>query len=187
MATPSLDICQFLNEDFGIDLEPEVYPPALPQSSPSRTYLGGHGGPLAGSTPRGSCAPGERPDRTPNLWDPRLTIDIATGLDALPDILTRYDLTHEAFERLSDTPAFRKELAMAMREVRENGLAFPKKCATQAELYLERLDQLVYDAATPASTILSIVTWMAKMAGLEPKESKSENQNNTQINVSISF
>jgi len=123
-----------------------------------------------------------------NKWDPRFIMDLALGLDELDTILTRYGLTEQEFDTLSKVPAFRRELALTIRDARENGVTFAGKARTQAEGYLEVLDALVYDAGTPASTRLEAIRSTVKWAKLEPKDDKNDgNQNNSQINISINF
>jgi hypothetical protein len=123
-----------------------------------------------------------------NIWDPRLILDLAIGVDGLEEILPRYDLTEEEFTILSDIPAFRRELAMAMRDAREYGLPFTKKAKVQAESYLEVLDHLVYSDLTPANVRLEAIRSTVRWAGLEPKETAGtgDGEKNV-INVQINF
>ena len=121
-------------------------------------------------------------------WDPRLVLDLAIAVDDLSVILARYDLTEAEFNLLSDTPVFRRELALAMRDARENGVGFQVKAKIQAESYLSVLDALVYDNNTPASVRLECIRSAVQWGALLPKEAKADStQNATQINVNISF
>ena len=125
---------------------------------------------------------------TVNRWDPRLILDLALGVEDLDTVLPRYNLTFDDYETLAHSPIFRRELALTIRDVRENGLPFKAKARVQAEAYLEVLDELVYNDGTPASTRLEAIKSTVAWGGLIPKESKEDNQTNaTQINVSISF
>lgn len=124
----------------------------------------------------------------PNLWDPRLVLDLAVGVDGLEEILTRYGLTTYEFELLSKTQAFRRELALTIRDVRENGVPFASKARVQAEAYLEVLDRMVHDDTTPASVRLEAIRSTVLWGKLLPKEDKAQDTTNaTQINVNISF
>lgn len=120
-------------------------------------------------------------------WDPRLILDLAFGIDDLQDILLRYGLTQEAFNALSDNKIFRRELALTMRELREDGLTFARKARFQAEAYLEVIDTIVYDDAVAPSVKLEAIKSTVQWGGLIQKEQKSESANATQINVNISF
>ena len=121
-------------------------------------------------------------------WDPRLVLDLAIAVDDLSVILARYDLSEAEFNLLSDTPVFRRELALAMRDARENGVGFQVKAKIQAESYLSVLDSLVYDSNTPASVRLECIRSAVQWGALLPKEAKADStQNATQINVNISF
>jgi len=123
-----------------------------------------------------------------NRWDPRLILDLALGVEDLDTVLPRYNLTPDDYETLAHSPIFRRELALTIRDVRENGLPFKAKARVQAEAYLEVLDELVYSDGTPASTRLEAIKSTVAWGGLIPKESKEDSQTNaTQINVSINF
>lgn len=123
-----------------------------------------------------------------NKWDPRLILDLAIGVDGLNEILPRYGLSEREFNILSETSSFRRELALTMREVRENGIPFYSKAKVQAESYLEIIDDLVYNPETPASVRLEAIRSTVKWGKLEPtKEVKDDALNATQINVNINF
>ncbi len=125
---------------------------------------------------------------TTNSWDPRLILDLAIGIDGLEEILLRYSLTEEEFNILSETQPFRRELALTMRDVRENGVSFSQKAKIQAESYLEILDDLVFDNATPSTTRLEAIRSTVKWGRLEPpKETQDDAVNATNINVQINF
>jgi len=129
----------------------------------------------------------QTPTGSTNQWDPRFLLDLAVGVDALPDILDRYGFTEESFDTLSRSAIFRKELAETIRDVRENGISFTQKARIQAESYLEVIDQLVYDFNTPASTRLESIRSMVKWARLEAQAGEQDGVNATQININISF
>lgn len=127
------------------------------------------------------------PTGSTNQWDPRFLLDLAVGVDALPEILDRYGLDELEFDTLSRSPIFRKELAQTIRDVRENGVSFTQKARIQAESYLEVIDQLVYDYNTPASTRLESIRSMVKWGKLEAVAGEKDGVNATQININISF
>lgn len=130
-----------------------------------------------------------QPTVNPNRWDPRLVLDLAVGIDGLPEILDRYDLTQHEYELLSKTQAFRRELALTIRDVRENGVPFASKARVQAEAYLEVLDRMVHDDSTPSSVRLECIRSTVAWGRLEPTkdDKKGGDQNAQQINVNISF
>jgi len=131
--------------------------------------------------------PAEHPPNV-NPWDPRLILDLALAIEDTTPILERYSLSEDDYSSLMRTPSFRRDLALTMREVRENGLSFKHKARVQAESYLEVLDQLVYSPATPASTRLDGIKQAVTWGDLSPKEGKGGDvQNAQQINISINF
>jgi len=125
--------------------------------------------------------------KSTNIYDPRMILDLAIAVDDITVILPRYGLTEAEFNLLSETPVFRRELAMAMREARENGLPFANKAKYQAESYLEVLDELVYSAETPASVRLEAIRSTVKWARLEVEKGAESGSNAPQINVQINF
>ena len=125
--------------------------------------------------------------KSTNQWDPRMILDLAIAVDDITVILPRYGLTEAEFNILSETPVFRRELAMAMREARENGLPFANKAKYQAESYLEVLDELVYSAETPASVRLEAIRSTVKWARLEQPTGAEAQGNAPQISVQINF
>jgi hypothetical protein len=108
-------------------------------------------------------------------------------VDALPEILARYEMADPDFYRLSELPLFRRELALAIREVRAEGVSFAAKAKVQAEEYLVVLDGMVHDRETPASTRLEAIKSAVKWGRLEPKEDKVDTTNATQVVVNISL
>jgi len=124
-----------------------------------------------------------------NAWDPRMVLDLAIGVDGLEEILDRYGLSMEAFELLSNVPTFRRDLAMTMRDVRENGVPFAAKAKVLAESYLTDIDEMIQDEKTPASTRLNAIQSVVRWGRLEPTKDASgeSNTNANQINISINF
>jgi hypothetical protein len=174
------DPTDLLNEDFAFDgLEVGVCPPDTAVDLPAC------GSPVPHFFSEAPVA--VRPSSKTSPWDPRLVVDLALEIDAIPTILERYGLTEDAFNTLSEVPAFRRELALTMREVREDGLSFASKARVQAETYLEELDRMVYAPDTPAGVrldcIKSVVTW----GRLLPQEAKQDTTNATQVVVNINI
>ena len=160
------DLADLLDSDFG-DMTPDLPAPIIP-SNATRLNL---------TSPA-----------TPNRWDPRLILDLALGVEDLDTVLPRYNLTFDDYEALAHSPIFRRELALTIRDVRENGLPFKAKARVQAEAYLEVLDELVYSDGTPASTRLEAIKSTVAWGGLIPKESKEETgATGSTINVQINF
>lgn len=123
-----------------------------------------------------------------NAWDPRMILDLAIGVDGLGEILERYDITPDAYEILSKVPTFRRELAMTMRDVRENGVPFAAKAKVLAESYLTDIDEMIQDDKTPASTRLNAIQSVVRWGKLEPTKETNDASNQGQaINIQINF
>jgi hypothetical protein len=171
-----MDTATLLNEDFFTDLE---FDENQEEESSELSLVPTKGKP--------QWLPAEHVPNV-NPWDPRLVLDLALAIEDTEPILERYDLQQEDYDALMRTPSFRRDLALTMREVRENGLSFRHKARVQAESYLEVLDQLVYSPATPASTRLDGIKQAVTWGDLSPKEGKGGDvQNAQQINISINF
>lgn len=133
--------------------------------------------------------PGLIPDRRdPNPWDPRMIVDLALNIEPLASILECYGVDMATYDHLCTVPAFRRDLAVTMRELRENGLSYAKKAAVQAESYLLDVDEMIQDKAVAAATRLSAIQWVTKMGRLEPKEDKTDHgAAATTVNLQINF
>lgn len=126
--------------------------------------------------------------QTTNPWDPRLLLDLAIAVEPLAHILPRYGLDEQAYASLLDNALFRKELAMMMRDVQENGATFKAKSRIQAEGYLPVIDELIYNAETPSSIRLQAIQSVVKWGDLEPRPSAQANEGPpSTINVQINF
>lgn len=127
------------------------------------------------------------PERTTYKWDPRLIADLALGLDSTQEVLDRYELSHEQYDKLSQNPSFRHELALMIKELNENGTTFHSTARVQAMSYLEIVDEIVNNTLTPAATRLSAIKDTVRWGKLEPKEDKSAGDNGNTINLQINF
>lgn len=170
-----------LNEDFiaGIFSSPtdgEVMPPDQERSVELAGLPEIHTSHLPSHLIRGAA----------NRWDPRLILDLALAIEPLEEILPRYELSIDEFDLLAKTPVFRKELALMIREVREEGLSFSRKAQFQAESYLEVLDSMVYSELTPANIRLEAIRSTVKWGNLE-KSDKEDGIAGGTINVQINF
>lgn len=184
-----------LNTDFLIDFEvgdslssEDASPHSL--AVPQFLYEGLSAGCLSSTSKQVSVGsdehlPTSRP--SPNPWPPKLVIDLALGLDHLDDILAAHGLTRPQYDRLTEIPTFRRELASTMRDLRENGVPFARKAAIQAESYLVNLDEMVHDLDVPASTRLEAIKSVVKWGKLEPKEDKGQDSGGNTINLQINF
>ena len=123
-----------------------------------------------------------------NPWDPRMILDLAIGVDGLVEILDRYGLTQQEYELLTSSRTFRRDLAMTMRDVRENGVPFVKKSSVLAESYLDEIHEMVTNQATPASVKLSAIQSVVKWGRLEPQNEKNDGPGTGHaINIQINF
>jgi hypothetical protein len=96
-------------------------------------------------------------------------------------------MSEERYRSLLENPHFRKEIAVMMRELAENGQSFRIKARLQAEAYLDVVDDIVNDLSVGASVRLDAINKMVQWGDLVPKEKKGEGDSAPQINVQINF
>jgi hypothetical protein len=126
--------------------------------------------------------------RITRAWPAALTIDMALALDPVEDVLERYGLTTTQWDMLQDNPAFRLDLARTRKELAESGLSFKRKAATQAEMYLMDMDNLMTDPDVAPGTKVDIFKTCAKLGELEPKKDRPDGEGNAPtVNVQINF
>ena len=129
------------------------------------------------------------PERKPlTPWPPSLPVEIALGADSMDNILLRNGVTEEEDVGGTLTPAFRRALAEAAKDIRENGLTFRGLCRGIAEDFLPELDQKLHDKLIPFAQKLDALKSVVKWAGLEPKEEKAvASANSNLVNIQINL
>lgn len=176
-----MDTLELLNDDFFNDLQFDSLPDPLEpiDNLPAKTKK---------TKPPKEWRPSADHINSVSPWDPRLILDLAIAVEDTEAILARYDLSEYDYNNLLKTTSFRRDLAMTMREVRENGLSFRHKARVQAESYLEVLDSLVYSDSTPSGVRLDGIKQAVAWGDLVPKETKGDGgQSQNPINIQINF
>lgn len=119
-------------------------------------------------------------------WAPAMILEIALGYEPTLDIITRFNVSPEEYLQLEQHPQFQKALGAARQDIINNGLTFKRKAMTQAESYLEVIDEIITDPLVLASTRTGAIKDVVRWAGLEPKEDKGSGQQQTQqFNIQI--
>jgi hypothetical protein len=129
----------------------------------------------------------DRGINTPARWDAKLVFDLALEIDDLPTILERYGLEEADITRLLRVPAFRRELAGMVRDIRENGVSFTSKARLQAEDYLQIVDEMVYAPDTPASVKTDLIKTTAKWAGFGQEKGDLNNNGSGKGSIEINI
>lgn len=120
-------------------------------------------------------------------WSSKLLFDLALGIDDLETILTRHALPVAAYSALCENPHFRRDLVVLTKELQESGVSFKRKAALQAEMYLEDMDNLMREAATPPSVKKDIFIHMAKLGELEPEKKTEGSSVGAAFNIQINL
>jgi hypothetical protein len=103
-------------------------------------------------------------------FDPRLTFELALGLDDSGAIFARYGYDHEAAIKLIKQPVFQHVLKAYVDDVKENGLTYKNKAKLQAEVLLVDAFEIARDPEAPAAVRADLIKWHAKVADYEPKQ-----------------
>ena len=102
-------------------------------------------------------------------WPAQLPIALALQVEDIPAILDRFGITPDRFELLKPLPAFRKAVAEAQRDVREQGHTFKVKCKAIAEDFLDSLYLELQNPQVGLTTKVDVFKYLTKMGGLEPQ------------------
>ena len=100
-------------------------------------------------------------------------LDLALETGSLKEILESYTLTPAQAQDIFANPAFRQEYEAHKESMQTEGWSFRRKCAAQAEAYLELLWRMAQNDLTPAPVRADIVKNTVKWAGLESTRTDS--------------
>jgi hypothetical protein len=114
-------------------------------------------------------------------WPAQLPVALALEVEDTPSILDRFGITPERFELLRPLPAFRKAVAEAQRDVREQGHTFKLKCKGIAEDFLDSLYVELQNPQVGLSTKVDVFKYLTKMGGLEPQVAAVSAQSNAPV------
>lgn len=114
-------------------------------------------------------------------WPAQLPVALALEVEDIPSILDRFGITPERFELLRPLPAFRKAVAEAQRDVREQGHTFKLKCKGIAEDFLDTLYHELQNPQVGLSTKVDVFKYLTKMGGLEPVAAVASTQSNMPV------
>ena len=162
----------------GFDVDEENYldTPAIPLPETSFNQQLSQ---LAILTPPGLASPG--------MWPPRLSFDVALGIEDEETIRSRYGYTEKEFNNILTQPSFRKELATHYSVLRETGATFAVKAKLIAEEKLEDMYQIISNPLIDPKVRME--TWKAvtKAAGLEESKDKNSNVNTQTVQICINY
>ena len=114
-------------------------------------------------------------------WPAQFPMALALEVEDLPALLDRFQITPERFELLKPLPAFRKAVAEAQRDVREQGHTFKLKCKTIAEDFLDTLYLELQNDKVGLSTKVDVFKYLTRMGGLEPQAASASVQSNAPV------
>ena len=135
-------------------------------------------------------------DDTPNFpalrnpltpWPARLPFEIAMGGAPIEEIFLRNNITEAEYQQWATMPSFRRALSDAGKEVLDSGASWRVLCHGIAMDFLPTLDQKLHDPTVALTTKIDVLKKIVQWAGLEPKEEKTQNQNQNMVNIQINL
>jgi hypothetical protein len=118
--------------------------------------------------------------------DPKMMLEIASGLEEPAVIATRYGYSEQAWAELSGMEGFRAQVDRLVAELRLNGVTFQRKSAMLAE---ELLMDLYIKAKNTKSLaeVLQVAQFAARMGKLEPSATDNRSGGGTTFEVNFNF
>jgi hypothetical protein len=126
----------------------------------------------------------------PFPWPAKFCVDLVLGFISEEAVLAKYGVDEETYERFKRLPAFRRDLAMAMGTIREEGLTFKTKCRLFSEEYLTEIYQQMFDKSVGVSQRFTMFQQLVKLGGLEPEKEKTvvdQFANFPRVNIQINL
>ena len=111
-------------------------------------------------------------------WRDSLALDVAlneagSGASA-EEILEIYELRAEELQEILKDPIFKERMEFYKSELDNSGLSFKLKAHAQAELYLEKIHEMVYDSTVDNKIKADLMKSVVRWAGYEPKTGEGE-------------
>lgn len=117
----------------------------------------------------------------------RLAVELALNITDAEEIFAQYGYTPDAAAELVENPAFVLLMQQAQKEVFETGLSFRTKAKLMAGELLPYAHDIATDPLQSAATRATLIQWVTKVAGLEPKEAKDDGKTGGGLTLSITF
>jgi hypothetical protein len=97
-------------------------------------------------------------------------IDIAVGVLPFADVCALHKLDPAEVEQLEGDPTFKQRMGIAQQSVDDDGRAFRARCRSIVNRSIARMESLMGDPSTPASTRLDAFKTLARFGELEPEK-----------------
>lgn len=130
----------------------------------------------------------EPPTKTPMTpWPTRLPQELALGLEDEASILDRYAISQERYNALKQNLSFRRALAEAQKQVRDEGLVFKNICGRMSDEMLENIYLQFFDPKTSLTLKHELFKTVSKYAGREPQPVKDAGQVTQAVQININL
>jgi hypothetical protein len=107
-------------------------------------------------------------------WATELAFEMALGYFSPEDLQIRFGLDDATFQKIQTDAAFKRSVLSYKKEIDDEGIAFKLRARKAAELVLEELTVIAFDAATDTSDRLKAMEMLARYAGFDMKNQKGE-------------
>lgn len=104
---------------------------------------------------------------TTENWVQSLAFEVALGYFTPQELQTKFQLTPEAYSKITELDAFRRAEADYRREIDDEGIAFRLRARKSAEQVLEELYAMAFDRTIAAKDRLKAMEMMCRYAGFE--------------------
>lgn len=120
-------------------------------------------------------------------FDPRLAYELALEMDDPLVVFSKYGFDENAAREMLSNKPFIATVKKYKEEILESGISFKLKAKIQAEDLLTHSYAMAVDPTTPPAVRASLITWTAKVAGLEPSPSKDQGAAGAGFTLNIQF
>lgn len=120
-------------------------------------------------------------------WPPRLPQELALGLEDEASILDRYAISQDRYAVLKQSLPFRRALAEAQKQVREEGLVFKNVCGRMSDEMLEDIYMQFFDSKTSLTLKHELFKTVSKFAGREPQPAKDQGPTTQAVQININL
>lgn len=120
-------------------------------------------------------------------WPARLPQELALGLEDEASILDRYGISPARYTALKQNLSFRRALAEAQKQVRDEGLVFKTVCGRMSDEMLEDIYLRFFDPKTPLTLKHELFKTVSKFAGREPQPAKDTGPVTQAVQININL
>lgn len=120
--------------------------------------------------------------QTADNWVQSLAFEVALGYFTPEELQLKFDLSPEAYEKITHMPAFRQAEGDYRREIDDEGIAFRLRARKAAEQILMELYEMAFDRSIEAKDRLKAMEMLCRYAGFE-SQAKEGNDGGLKLQI----